>query len=591
MRLYTIALFSLLVLTSCSTAPTRPTTSTDPQQQALIALQEKGKFAESAQGFAALAATARSPQREQYRLQEASAWVLAKDWSKAQAAIQQAPRKRVGSASHGLHDLVSAEIALQNNDANTAGELLKRDIGSNDPSLQVRYFSALQQVQVAKGDFFGAAFSLAQVRASNLDANSRKQIETWIGKTNNATLSQNAANLPANNPLAPFVVRALNRRNLPIPAQLAGGTRIQFSADIPAAESDGYRPPVRIAVLLPNSGSLAGASSSIRDGILGAYYSQYKRRPSLRFYDTNSTAAGAKAAYAKALLEGAQLIIGPLGREEISSVLAQGNEIPVLALNRLPADGNSNAISFALSPEDEGEALAARLISRGQLRAQVVYENDEFARRALTAFRERYSANDGVISVEVNIAEGTKDFSPEVQKLNASNNPPAQALVIFSKANAARGLLSRIDGPSKSASTETTAASPTTLTAPVAPAAPIVPRYATSLITSGGGGSSTNQPLNNVEYPELPWIISGVSNIPSTEQVGKQLPSARGNGARLFGFGYDAFLLASYLEYLSQSPNNRIPGATGTLNIDSLGMVRRETTWAIYRNGVRTRAP
>jgi hypothetical protein len=82
--------------------------------------------------------------------------------------------------------------------------------------------------------------------------------------------------------------------------------RWQFDAGArPPAESDGYRPPIKLAVLLPLSGGLATAAAPVRDGLLAGYYGERRRRPELVFYDTNGTAAGAGAAYARAVVEGA----------------------------------------------------------------------------------------------------------------------------------------------------------------------------------------------------------------------------------------------------------------------------------------------
>src|SRR5690606_35895397 len=59
----------------------------------------------------------------------------------------------------------------------------------------------------------------------------------------------------------------------------------QFDAgDRPPAERDGYRPPRKLAVLLPLTGSLATAAGPVRDGLLAGYYGEQRRRPDLEFY-------------------------------------------------------------------------------------------------------------------------------------------------------------------------------------------------------------------------------------------------------------------------------------------------------------------
>ena len=150
--------------------------------------------------------------------------------------------------------------------------------------------------------------------------------------------------------------------------------RWQFDAGArPAADSDGYRPPERLAVLLPLSGSLATAAGPVRDGLLAAYYGERRRRPELRFYDTAGTASGATTAYAKAVAEGADQVLGPLGRDEVDAVFrgVQPN-VPVIALNRVATAPPANSASFSLAPEDDGIGAAGYFLARNAKRILVL---------------------------------------------------------------------------------------------------------------------------------------------------------------------------------------------------------------------------
>ena len=102
--------------------------------------------------------------------------------------------------------------------------------------------------------------------------------------------SREAAALPVGEPLYNYAGRALLRRGLPLPRPF-DRTAWKFDAGKrPPAESDGYRPPVKLAVLLPLSGNLAVAASPVRDGLLAGYYGEQRRRPDVVFYDTAGTA-------------------------------------------------------------------------------------------------------------------------------------------------------------------------------------------------------------------------------------------------------------------------------------------------------------
>ncbi|MFX8098647.1 penicillin-binding protein activator, partial [Acinetobacter baumannii] len=82
-----------------------------------------------------------------------------------------------------------------------------------------------------------------------------------------------------------------------------------------------------------------------------------RRRPEVQFY--NTAAGGALAAYERAVADGSQLVIGPLGRAEVDALFSRGQlPVPVLALNRGNVRPPAGAASFSLSPEDEGSAAA-----------------------------------------------------------------------------------------------------------------------------------------------------------------------------------------------------------------------------------------
>ena len=208
------------------------------------------------------------------------------------------------------------------------------------------------------------------------------RIEALLSQLDDATLAREAAALPAGDPLYAFAGRALLNRGLPLPRPFDRSQWKLDSADWPPAERDGYRPPAEVALLLPLSGSQATVAAAVRDGYLAGYYDETRRRPQLRFYDT-AAAGGAGAALARAVADGADLVVGPLAREEVDAVFG-GREppLPVLALNRgehLPPAGDA---SFSLSPEDEGVAAAEFLLERGARRVLVVAGGEDVQQRA-----------------------------------------------------------------------------------------------------------------------------------------------------------------------------------------------------------------
>ena len=381
------------------------------------------------------------------------------------------------------------------------------------------------------------------------------QIDRLLSQLDNATLAREAALLAVGDPLYHYAGRALLRRGLALPRPF-DRTAWQFSAgNRPEADRDGYRPPMKLAVLLPLSGSLAPAAAPVRDGLLAAYYGESRRRPDIQFYDT---AAGAVAAYDRAVAEGNDFVVGPLGRDEVSALFARAAlPVPVLALNRGIAQPPAGTASFSLSPEDEGIAAAEYLLNRGARRVLVIAGGDETQRRAVASLRERLGERGAAVTDVA--GEGSSDFAPF-----ASREGGIDAVFLAVKGSSARTLMPRL------------------ALAGLADR----PRVATSQLLSGTGKPEQDRVLDGIAFPSESWTTGGVRGLPSAASVGATLATARGAAARLFAFGHDAWLLTAYLEHLALSPDGQIAGATGTLRIDGFGNVQRTPSWSTFSSGV-----
>lgn len=344
------------------------------------------------------------------------------------------------------------------------------------------------------------------------------------------------------------------------------GDRAQ-TADFPAAESDGYRPPARLAVVLPATGGAATAAASVRDGFLAAYYAETRRRPVVKFYDSLGTGAGALAAVARARADGAQMIVGPLTRDEVAAVSGNADGgVPVIALNHAGKTPRGTT-AFALMPEEEGIAAAERLLAR-KLRSVLVFANrSDNAERAVAAFRTAYSADGGTVVEQVPVAGDTTDLTAKLQALRAAPAPP-QAVLLALDAGQARAISAQLRSSALAA----------------------LPRVATALVLSGANAKADVE-LDGIEYPELPWLLDQPVGLPDADGLGRNLSSARGGGQRLFAFGADAWRLAAWFDHLYEQPGASIRGATGTLRIDITGPVARTPAWAVFSGGRGRPAP
>lgn len=335
----------------------------------------------------------------------------------------------------------------------------------------------------------------------------------------------------------------------------------QFDAGSrPPAERDGYRPPERLAVLLPLSGELATAGASVRDGLLAGYYGEHRRRPEIRFYDT--AAGGAVAAYGRAVADGADQVLGPLGREGVDEVFRGVQPgVPVLALNRGTVPPPVNSASFSLAPEDDGASAADYLASTGAKRVLVLGSGDDYARRSGNAFATQFGTHGGTTQVLAVVGD-KPDLSTAL--LGATQAPGGVDAVFI----ALRGSQARAIAPQLAAAGLSTK-----------------PRVATSQLLSGTGKAEEDRALDGIRFPAERWGLASVAGIPNAAETQKTLPSARGPAAKLFAFGFDAWQLTAYLEHLALSADATLPGATGVLRIGPEGNVLRTPLWSTFSNG------
>lgn len=399
---------------------------------------------------------------------------------------------------------------------------------------------------------FTEAHQLAQADARG----NATRIEALLASINNAELSRHTGALAANDPLYPFAGRSMLRRGLQPPHAFDGGWR--FDGRAPAA-ADGYRPPNKVAVLLPLSGNLSGAAKPVRDGFLAGYYAQTRQRPSIDFYDSTGSAV---SAYQKAVADGADYVVGPLDRDQVSALFAQANlPVPVLALNRGNRATPAGSVSFSLAPEDEGIASAEHLLGQGARRVLVLTSADDTLRRTSAAFSEYLQARGGQV----------------VDQITLGGSPDALAAQL-----AAAVAKAQIDAVYFSARGEQAAAAIRAINAQ--PALANARRVGSSQIAGGTDGAASAALLDGIVFPSESLVGRTIPGMP--DNPGALTPTAAGAAGRLFAFGYDAWLITAYLERLALAPQHPLPGATGGLQLDGFGNVLRAPAWAVMRSGV-----
>ena len=170
----------------------------------------------------------------------------------------------------------------------------------------------------------------------------------------------------------------------------------------PHLEKVSRSPAIRsIAILLPLSSSLAGASEAVVAGAMSQLYRLFpnpKRRPALVALDSDQY-DDAASAYQDAVDSGAELVIGPLTKTSVTSLSRLPNRaIPIIALNQIEDLSSHNPqqwLSFSLSPEDEARQIADIAFGQSCRNAIAVGMNNPRGRRLFEAFKERWGKHGG----------------------------------------------------------------------------------------------------------------------------------------------------------------------------------------------------
>ncbi|MGI9246798.1 MAG: penicillin-binding protein activator [Steroidobacteraceae bacterium] len=326
-----------------------------------------------------------------------------------------------------------------------------------------------------------------------------------------------------------------------------------------------------IALLLPLAGKQQAAAEAVRDGFFAAWFASgpAELRPRLEVYDTTT---GAGPAYARAMADGARVVVGPLLKEDVAAVLAAnaaGLPVPTLALNAAVAEGAAAPpflYQYSLDPEEEARAVARRIVEDGLVRGVALFPAGAWGQRVQAAFVEELARAGSValMSAPQSYDPGTKDFSGPLRAALGRYGGAGDRSASSHAASARDAAAEQASGPQFAF----IAATPAVARA-IRPHLRFqmtydLPVYATSDAWDPGVRAAAD--MEGMVFPELPWVLDGGQGAPELWAALHEEWRARARGRlRLFAFGFDAFRLAQQLE--SGGSVAGVQGLTGTLEV------------------------
>ncbi len=345
--------------------------------------------------------------------------------------------------------------------------------------------------------------------------------------------------------------------------------------------------PERIALLLPLT---TPAGTIVRDAFMSAYFNLLElggQVPAIRFYDTGTT-TDIVALHRQARVDGAQLIIGPLLKQQVAQLQQESDlGVPTLALNNNEGQeaASPELYQFALSPESEARQMARKAWSDGHRNAALLSPLDDIGNDAFARKRDSFIAEwerlGGRIVTQDTYRDNYTETISELFELDAST----------ARMGSLRVLIGR---PVLFVQRRRQDIDFIYLIAQPAPARQIVPSlaylyagdipvYASQDLYSGLPRPLEDRDLNGVIFGDSPWLLNPGNASDRTREL---FPANIARDLRLQAFGLDAFRLYPRLRLLESSPEARMPGATGMLRLGPNRNIERELTWARITDGL-----
>lgn len=343
------------------------------------------------------------------------------------------------------------------------------------------------------------------------------------------------------------------------------------SATKPANAQSVEQRPTQLAVLLPESGAYASPASSVRAGILYAKQQDHAgNRVNIRFYNTE-TANSIATTYDQAVKEGADFVIGPLTKENVTQLLGSASiAVPTLALNYTDARRPARFYEIGLMPEDEIEQMLVEARKKGLSRAILIAPQSSFGTRLTKPLVSHWQTKGGQLVDTLYFTPQT-NFSEAIPRLLHVDVAHDKALMKQGDRNKAvlenqrRHDFDVIFLVTKPREART-----------------ILPllRYFFVTDTPIYAPSSVYAEPDPISDVDLNGVF--VCDIPGS-MASERTP--RQPNHRLYALGQDAYLISQSIYQLEQSPSFTLPGETGELSLSSKKQIRREVSCGVMRNG------
>ena len=568
---------------------------------------DNGEYMLAARVFNELAAGASTPVKQDLQLQSVENLIKAGQYNEANLQLRVINTRRLAKSYKVRKLILLAQIASYEGAHEKSIRLLNKavTVRNLNPALQAKIYKVMADTEMSLNNPIGAAKNLVLrekyiVKPDEIDEN---QLKIWeiLNEISSSDLKQ-YLNLERDLTLAGWIELAIEYT----------GHRTRFDKTVanwskthpshpatPSLLKSLSKPRPRfvgrigqVAVLLPLSSSrYALAAQAVRQGIkMMDENNQRLDKPVVKYYDIGDEPFEVSKFYQVAVDQGAQLIIGPLGREAVDLIADyDGASVPTILLGHtdINTDGaKAPMFQFGLTPEQEAVQAAERAYLDGYRQAAVLYAQNEWGNRMNKAFSEQWEKLGGIVLVQEPYEIKQNDYSVPVKQLlgidkslerkNALQTVTGVKLkleprrrrdidFIFLAADAKHGRLIKPQLNYWRASR--------------------IPVYATSKIFTGRRNPTQDIDLNGIQFGDMPWMLAKRGTIYQLRLLQGKWSYAYSQLDRLFALGIDSYAIIPQLNHISNEDGTRFGGVTSGISLDKYGRFHRQLVWARFKRG------
>ncbi|HED12325.1 MAG TPA: hypothetical protein ENI62_01470 [Gammaproteobacteria bacterium] len=559
------------------------------------------------------AATAAAPRQQQLQLKAVGLLLQNQQQKQAARLLARIDTSRTTTVLRAQKQLFVAEIALGTKRLRRATNLLGSitTLRGLPPELLGRAYLLQSQLHIAQGAILAAAIDLIHRSTTLSDPaqtrNNEQQIWQLLSSVTVSELQQ-AREQEKSSLVAGWLdlslaqLNALAQSRSPVTALRDWQARYpnhpaarQLLFDLAptlAQRANNLQPPRKIALLLPLSSRYARPAKIIQESILDANQAQFvSATPQITVYDIGDDPTLAGLYYRQAIQQGADWVIGPLGKEAARDLVTSTElSIPTLLLAVLPATVPTtyNTFQIGLPPEQEAQRLAERAARDHLRKAVAFYPNTARGKRLVQAWQQQWQQLGGKIA-------GVAAYDP---KISDQSRILKKYLGIYASELRMRRLQTALRSRLKFQPRRRQDIDHIVLFADAASGRLIKPQlnfyqaidlpvYSTSDIYSGQPDKIRDTDLNGIHFTDMPWVLNqqGISAA-TRSQLLQSNPLSADRRSRLYALGIDAYRILSHLGYLRDRPDSVYVGVSATMRMDATRRLQRYPLWAVFVNGL-----